>query len=350
MTVDPTGPVLFTPWDGAGCRLRNRIVLPPMCQWSATPDGLATDYHLAHYATRATAGVALVILEATAVEPRGRISGRDLGIWSAEQEAGLSRIAAAITAAGSVPAIQLGHAGRKAWPGGGEPVAPSALPFSDRYGVPVALDARGIDQVIDAFVAGARRAVDCGFAAVELHTAHGYLLHQFLSPLANQRTDGFGGSPERRRRLPLQVTRAVRQVLPPGTLLLVRVSAVEYSDQGYTLEEMVETARELGRAGAHIIHVSSGGSVPAAPRQWPGYQLAYARAIRHGAELPVIAVGRLETPALAEFSLREGYCDLVAVGRGQLRDPHWPTRAALALEHEPPVPDNLRQLFIDFRY
>lgn len=341
--VEPS--MLFRPFEFRQVFLRNRIVMPPMCQWLSTPEGHVGEYHIVHYGQRAVAGVGMIIVEATAVEARGRITGRDLGIWSDEQVVGLGRLASVISEFGAVPAIQLGHAGRKAWKDGPGVIGPSAVAFSDQYPVPTEMSRQDIDDVVDSFASAARRAVGAGFKVLELHAAHGYLLHQFLSPLSNRRTDEYGGSFENRLRFPLSVVRAVRQAIPDSIGLMVRVSAVEYDPRGYSLQDMVSICRAFKEAGADIIHVSSGGSIPLSPPSWPGYQLEFARTIREGARMPVIGVGKLEAPELAEFALRSGFCDLVAVGREMLRDPNWPSRAALTLGHQVPVVEPLRPVF-----
>jgi NADPH2 dehydrogenase len=336
---------MFQPFTVRGLVVKNRIVLPPMCQWVATPEGMATPYHTSHYGARAIGGTGMIIVEATAVEERGRISRHDLGAWSDEHLESLSGIARVISQFGTVPAVQLGHSGRKSRPEVGAGVAPSAVRFSDDYPIPEALSRDGIETVVRAFVDAARRAASAGFRAVELHSAHGYLLHQFLSAISNNRCDEYGGSLANRMRFPVTVAREVRKALPDDALLIVRVSAREYHPQGFTLDDMVEICTAHRDAGVDIIHVSSGGSTTVSPPQWPGYQLGFARAIRERVRVPTIGVGRLDVPELAEFALREGFCDLVAVGRAQLRDPNWPSRAALALGDQVPVPETLWPVF-----
>ncbi len=338
--------VLFSSFTQGHLQLTNRVVLPPMCQWEAGDDGYPTAYHFAHYGSRAVGGVGMQILEATAVEARGRISPNDLGIWTDQQGETLAKLADCIKDLGSVPAMQLGHSGNKARPGTGRAVGPVGEAFSDRYEAPEELTAEGIDQVTEAFAEGARRASKAGFKALELHAAHGYLLHQFLSPIMNTRKDQFGGSTENRLRFPLEVIRRCRERISDSTTLMIRVSGSEYSERGYQMDEMIEMGQAFRDAGVEIIHVSSGGALPVAPPVYPGYQLELSRQLRQGTGLPTIAVGRLETPELAEFALREGYCDLVAVGRALMRDPNWAVGAALTLGDVPPVSDNLNKLFM----
>ncbi|GGP24969.1 NADH:flavin oxidoreductase/NADH oxidase [Silvimonas amylolytica] len=336
---------LFAPYPLRGITLPNRIVVSPMCEYSAV-DGLANDWHLVHLGSRAVGGAGLIIQEATAVLPEGRISPEDLGLWNDEQIEPLARITRFISGQGSVPGIQLAHAGRKAstfspWRGNGEVkpaeggwqvVAPSAVAFSSEYPQPVALDQAGIDNVIAAFAAATRRAVQAGYKVVEVHAAHGYLLHQFLSPLSNQRTDQYGGSLENRARLLLQVTHATRAALPDDLPLFVRISATDWVDGGWTAEESVVISRWLKEAGADLIDVSSGGSVPVAPIPvGPGYQTRFADQIRREASVATGAVGMIVEPAQADHIVRTGQADLVLLARELLRDPYWPLHAATAL-------------------
>lgn len=335
---------LFTPFSLRSLTLPNRIGIPPMCQYSAT-DGRAGDWHLQHYASRAVGGAGLVIVEASAVLPEGRISPGDLGIWDEAQVAPLARIAAAIADQGAVPAIQLAHAGRKAsvgrgWEaqrtltaaeGGWTAVAPSALAFTG-YDTPQALDAAAIAGVVAAFVAAAERARRAGFQAVEIHAAHGYLLHQFLSPLSNRRDDDYGGSFANRVRLTREVVAAVRAVWPSELPLLIRLSATDWLDGGWDAEQTVALCRLLREDGVDLVDVSTGGLDPAAKiPAAPGFQVPFAARIRRETGLPVAAVGLITEAAQAEALVAGGEADLVLVGREILRNPYWPLQAAQAL-------------------
>lgn len=334
---------LFDSYELKGMRLRNRVVMPPMCQYVATSEGDPTDWHYVHYGARAVGGAGLIILEATAVEPRGRLSGNDLGLWADGQIDGLSRLARVCQEHGATMGIQLGHGGRKAWAGPDPLVAPSAIPFAGDQPVPVELSVHEIQRVVSSFAEAARRAVSAGFEAVEIHGAHGYLIHQFLSPYSNRRTDEYGGPLENRLRFPTQVIRAVKAVLPPEVPLFIRVSAEEYVEGGYTLDEMVQMCQGFKQAGVDLIHVSTGGAGPQAPAVWPGYQVPHAERIRREVGLPVIAVGKLDSPHLAESVIRQGQADLAAVGRAMLRDPHWAIHAALALGERSPIPESYQR-------
>jgi 2,4-dienoyl-CoA reductase-like NADH-dependent reductase (Old Yellow Enzyme family) len=344
---------LFEPWRLRGLTARNRIVVSPMCQYSAR-DGLPTPWHLVHLGSRAVGGAGVVCVEATAVTPEGRISPEDLGLWSDAHAEALAPIAAFIKQQGAVPAIQLAHAGRKAstaapWRGHGlvpperggwQPVAPSALPFSPSDPAPRALDEAELPGVIAAFVAAAERAQDAGFELIELHAAHGYLLHQFLSPLSNHRTDAYGGPRENRERLAREVARAVRAVWPEDLPLWARLSVTDWVPGGFTEDDAVHLARGLAQDGVDAIDCSSGGLDP---RQQiplgPGYQAPFAAKLRREAGLATLAVGLITDPAQAEALLADGTCDAVALARELLRDPYWPLHAAHALGHEVAWPD-----------
>jgi 2,4-dienoyl-CoA reductase-like NADH-dependent reductase (Old Yellow Enzyme family) len=337
---------LFEPLTLRKLTLPNRIAVSPMCQYSAK-DGLANDWHLVHLGGFAMGGAGLVLTEATAVQPQGRITGADLGLWSDEQIEPLRRITQFIKAQGAVAGIQLAHAGRKAstwkpWAGkagsvplaegGWTPVAPSPIPFDPQHLTPTALSVEQIQEVVAAFADAARRALAAGFQVAELHAAHGYLLHQFLSPLSNQRQDGYGGGFEQRIRLLLEVTTAVRAVWPEDLPLLVRVSATDWVEGGWNADETVELARRLKPLGADLIDVSSGGSAPHAKVPLgPGYQTLFAERVRHESGIPSSAVGMITQPAQAEHVLRTGQADLIMLGRELLRDPHWPLHAAALL-------------------
>ncbi|MDR3426639.1 NADH:flavin oxidoreductase/NADH oxidase [Silvimonas sp.] len=337
---------LFAPYQLRGLELPNRIVVSPMCEYSAV-DGLANDWHLVHLGSRAVGGAGLIIFEATAIAPEGRISPEDLGLWNDEQIAPLARITRFISEQGSVPGIQLAHAGRKAstfspWRGSGavseaeggwaNVVAPSAIAFSPEYPQPHALDQAGIDKVVAGFVAATHRAVAAGFKVVEVHAAHGYLLHQFLSPLSNLRTDQYGGSLENRARLLLDVSRAVRAALPDDLPLFVRISATDWVEGGWTADESVVISRWLKEEGVDLIDVSSGGTVPVAPIPvGPGYQTRFADQIRREAGIATGTVGMILEPAQADHIIRTGQADLVLLARELLREPYWPLHAATAL-------------------
>jgi len=343
---------LFSPLIQRSLTLRNRIVVSPMCQYSAT-DGVPDDWHLVHLGSRAVGGAAVVIAEATAVEPRGRISPADTGIWNDAQRDAWTPIARFIAAQGAVPGIQLAHAGRKGstaapWDGGKAvaagagawtPVAPSAVAYADDYPQPEALDAAGIRGIVDAFVAAARRAHDAGFRLIELHAAHGYLLHQFLSPLSNRRDDGYGGSLENRMRLTLEVTAALRATWPAELPLWVRLSATDWAECGWDLAQSIALARELKRIGADLIDVSSGGLTAAQKISvGPGYQVPFAETIRREAGIATGALGMITEPAQAETILASGQADVVIMARELLRDPYFPRRAAKALGASIPTP------------
>ena len=336
-------------FDGVGLRgvrLKNRIGVSPMCQYSAL-EGRATDWHLVHLGGLAQGGAGLVLTEAAAVLPEGRITAEDLGLWEDGQIEPLARINRFILGQGAVPGVQLAHAGRKAstrapWQvgvgsialaqGGWTPVAPSAVAFDEGWATPAALDEGGIAGVIGAFVAASRRALAAGFQVLELHAAHGYLLHQFLSPLANRRTDRHGGCFENRTRLLREVTAAVRAVWPEGLPLLVRISATDWAEGGWNPEESVELCKQLRELGVDLVDVSSGGMVPRAVIPvGPGYQVGFAQRIRAGAGLPVAAVGLITESAQAQAIITGEQADLVFLGWELLRDPRWPLRAAWEL-------------------
>jgi 2,4-dienoyl-CoA reductase-like NADH-dependent reductase (Old Yellow Enzyme family) len=344
---------LFSPLALRDLTLRNRIGVSPMCQYSST-DGYANDWHFVHLGAFATGGAGLVISEATAVVPEGRISPACLGIWHDDQVPALRRITDFIHEHGAVAGIQLAHAGRKAstkrpWDGTGavapedggwQVVGPSESAFAPNYPRPRALSREEIGGVVAAFADGARRAVAAGFKVAELHAAHGYLLHQFLSPLANQRTDEYGGSFENRIRLLCEVTRAVRDVWPSEWPVIVRISATDWADGGWNVDESVELARQLATLGVDLIDVSSGGL--AAHQQItvaPGYQVPVAARIRHDAGIATAAVGLITDAQQAEAIVANGEADLVLLARELLRNPRWPLEAAQALGEPGPWPD-----------
>jgi 2,4-dienoyl-CoA reductase-like NADH-dependent reductase (Old Yellow Enzyme family) len=332
--------------------LKNRIAVSPMCQYSST-DGLATDWHLVHLGSRAVGGAGLVITEATAVSPEGRISPQDLGIWNDAQLPKLQQITAFLEAQGAVPGIQLAHAGRKAstaapWKGGGAvpekeggwiPVAPSARSFSERYPHPAALDEEGLQKVRDDFRSATLRALAAGFKVVEIHAAHGYLLHQFLSPLSNARSDAYGGSFENRIRLLLEVTEIVRAAWPKEYPLLLRLSATDWTEGGWTIEDSVLLAQQLRVAGVDLIDCTTGGNTPKAQIPvGPLYQVPFAARIRKEGKIATGAVGMINTAAEAESVLQQGEADLVLLARQLLRDPYFPLHAAADLGEDLPWP------------
>jgi 2,4-dienoyl-CoA reductase-like NADH-dependent reductase (Old Yellow Enzyme family) len=343
---------LFQPLTLRGLTLPNRIAVSPMCQYQAE-DGQVNAWHLVHLGGLAQGGAGLVMTEATAILPEGRISPNDLGLWNRHQAEGLAHVVYFIKGQGAIPGIQLAHAGRKAsnpapWKGSGSlapaaggwvPVAPSALPFDAGWTTPTALDEAGILTIIEAFMDAARKALAAGFQVIEVHAAHGYLLHQFLSPLSNRRTDAYGGSFENRTRLLREVVAALRDILPEELPLFVRLSATDWMEGGWDLDQSVALAEELKALGVDLVDCSSGGLVPGAKiALGPGYQVPFAARIRTEAGLPTGAVGLITEPAQAEQILAEGAADLILLGRELLRDPRWPLRAAQALGAEVPWP------------
>ncbi|GAB2889537.1 NADH:flavin oxidoreductase/NADH oxidase [Uliginosibacterium flavum] len=336
---------LFSPLSLREITLPNRIAIPPMCTYSAE-NGMATDWHLAHLGSRASGGAGLIIAEATAVTPIGRISPRDLGLWDDAQIDPIARATRFIHQQGAIAGVQLAHAGRKggSWvpgsgvgtmpveQGGWQLVAPSALAFGDGYATPLALDETGIQQIIADFSAAAQRALAAGYRVVEVHAAHGYLLHQFLSPLANRRSDEYGGSFENRTRLTREVVAAVRAVWPERLPLFVRLSATDWAEGGWSVEETVALSRILRDEGVDLIDTSSGGMLPVANMPLgPGYQTEFAERVRREAGIPTAAVGLITAAAQADHIIRTRQADLVLIGREALRDPYWPVHAAQAL-------------------
>lgn len=323
---------MFTPYELKALTLKNRVVMPSMCQYAVVKqDGTPNDWHFVHYVSRAVGGAGFIIVEMSGVHPDGRITNKDTGIWSDEQIQAYRRITDAVHSYGAKIAIQLGHAGRKALDAE-PPVAPSALPFDEHSKTPQALTAEGAAEMIAAYREGARRAVEAGFDTVEIHGAHGYLIHQFHSPLSNVRDDEYGADPvlfgER-------VVQAVKEVLPPEMPLLMRVSAKEYVEGGYDEAYALEFCRRYKAAGVDMFHVSSGGEGPigsnGGPNAVPGYQVDLAEYIRSGLQVPVIAVGRLDDFAEAQAVIAEKKAELVAIGRGMLSDPYWALHAEEAL-------------------
>ena len=344
---------VFTPLKIRDLTLRNRIVVSPMCQYSST-DGFASDWHLVHLGTRAVGGAGLVFTEATAVTPDGRISPDDLGIWKDEHIETLGRIARFIDQQGAVAGMQLAHAGRKAstaapWLGG-QPVsesdggwrpifAPSAISFSDKHQTPQALDEAGIRSIVHAFGAAAGRSLQAGFRVLEIHSAHGYLLHSFLSPLSNQRRDGYGGSFENRSRIVREVVDKIRSVWPERYPLFLRISSTDYAEGGWDIEQSVELARQVKLLGVDLVDCSSGGLLPhVIPPFGPGYQSAFAERIKKEAGILTGAVGMIIAAEQAEHTLRTGQADVVVMARELLRHPYWPLEAARRLGVDVPWP------------
>jgi 2,4-dienoyl-CoA reductase-like NADH-dependent reductase (Old Yellow Enzyme family) len=336
---------LFTPLRLRGATFRNRVFVSPMCMYSAV-DGVPNDWHLVHLGSRAVGGAALVIAEATGVSAVGRISPGDTGIWKGAQVDAFRRITAFVSARGAVPGLQLAHAGRKAsthlpWEGGrplapGEgawtALAPSAVPFDAGFPPPREMTAEDMDRVVEEFASAARRASDAGFGVVEVHAAHGYLLHEFLSPLSNRRTDEYGGSLENRTRFPLRVVRAVRDAFPRDRPVFVRISATDWADGGWDLAQSIAFSKRLGDAGADLVDCSSGGLVPHARiALGPGYQVPFSEAIRRDAGIPTAAVGLITEAGQAEEILASGRADAIVMARAFLRDPYWPLHAAREL-------------------
>jgi 2,4-dienoyl-CoA reductase-like NADH-dependent reductase (Old Yellow Enzyme family) len=343
---------LLTPLSLRGITLRNRIVVSPMCQYSAT-EGMANDWHLVHLGSRAVGGVGALFVEASAVTREGRISPADMGIWSDEHIDPLARIARFVHSQGAAAGIQLAHAGRKGsceppWKGGRRltpeeggwtVVAPSAVPFNDGDPTPRALDKTGIRQIIASFDAAARRALAAGFEIIEIHAAHGYLLHEFLSPLSNRREDEYGGSLGNRMHLLLQVVERVRKLMPAQLPLFVRISATDWIEGGWDVEQSVELAKRLKQLSVDVIDVSSGGTMPRA--RIPivkGYQVPCATRIRAEADVMTGAVGLITEAQHADEVIKNGDADLVFIGREMLREPYWAVKAQQALGEEPAWP------------
>jgi len=342
--------VLFSGLKIRGISFRNRIVMSPMCMYSA-PEGFVTDWHMVHYASRAVGGAGLIILEATAVEERGRISSLDLGIYRDEHVEGLRKIVETCRKFGARVGIQLAHAGRKAedyppWErekvsvrGSRDAIAPSSLPFGKNWRTPKEMTLEDIREVQGSYRSALRRAVDAGFDVVEIHAAHGYLIHEFLSPLTNKREDEYGGSFENRIRFLLEVVRIAREELPDSTPLFVRISAVDYLEGGWTLEESLELSRLLKDEGVDLIDCSSGRIAQEEKfLEYPGHQVPFAERIKGGAGVRTMAVGMIKTYEQAEDIVSNGRADLVAVGREFLRDPYLPLRWAKQAGIEPEVP------------
>ncbi|MFJ7150210.1 NADH:flavin oxidoreductase/NADH oxidase [Streptomyces sp. NPDC100445] len=350
---------LFQPLTLRGVTIPNRVWMAPMCQYSAEPEGPLTgaphDWHFAHYAARATGGTGLIVTEATAVSPEGRITPYDLGLWNDEQVEAFRRITRFLVAQGTVPGIQLAHGGRKSstdqpWKGGAplgpqahgwQPLGPSPVPFDERHPVPAELSVDDIHEVVGQFAAAARRARAAGYEIVEVHGAHGYLINEFLSPHSNRRTDAYGGSYENRVRFPLEVVDAVREVWPDDKPVLFRVSATDWLDDGgWTVEDTVRLAHDLHAHGVDLLDVSTGGNASGVTiPTGPGYQVPFAARVKAGSPLPVSAVGLITDAGHAQKILENGEADAVMLGRELLRNPSWARQAARELGGEVRVPD-----------
>ena len=331
---------------------KNRIFMSPMCQYSCE-NGMASDWHLVHLGSRAVGGAGLVMTEATAVSPEGRISPDDLGLWSDEHIQQLKRITAFIKAQGAVPGVQLAHAGRKAstyapWNGGKpiprgdqawQPMAPSSIPFAEYYQTPVEMTQDQIHEVVTQFSSAVQRSIEAGFEVIEIHMAHGYLLHEFLSPLSNHRTDAYGGGFDNRIRMPLLVAQTVRKQWPDNLPVFVRVSSTDWVEGGWDIEQTVRFASMLKQSGIDLIDCSSGGLVPyAVIPEGPGYQTPFAYAVRKDAGIATGTVGMITDPFQAEQIIATGVADAVVMGREVLRNPYWPLYAAKVLKADIPWP------------
>ncbi len=340
--------VLFSHFKIRGTEFKNRIAVSPMCQYSSI-NGMPTDWHFVHLGSRAVGGAALVIQEATAVSPEGRISPDDAGIWSDEHSEAYKKITSFIKTQNSIPGIQIAHAGRKAstyspWKGEGEvpklnngwkTIAPSSIPFNNNYPIPKEMDLKEIASVIEKFKSGAERAVKAGFEVIELHLAHGYLVHEFLSPLSNKRKDKYGGSLLNRCRIALQIADAVRNVIPESIPLFARISSTDWVEGGWDIEQSIYLAKKLKENGVDLIDCSSGGNaVKASIPAGPGYQVHFAERIRNEAEINTGAVGLITSPEQAEQILKTGQADIVIIAREMLRNPYWPLYAARILHED----------------
>lgn len=327
---------LFSSYTIKDLALKNRIVMAPMCMYSSeNEDGKVEDFHITHYVSRAIGQVGLIIQEATAVTPQGRISSKDLGIWSDDHIEGLSRLTSLIKSYGSKTGIQLAHAGRKAMLDG-EIIAPSAIPFNDEMKTPKEMTSEDIRETVEAFKEAAVRVKKSGYDVIEIHAAHGYLINEFLSPLSNQRDDEYGGTPENRYRFLREIIAAVKEVWDGP--LFVRVSASDYQEEGLKPEDYVVFARWMKEQGVDLVDVSSGAVVPARIHAYPGYQVPFAEAIKHGADIATGAVGLITTGKQAEEILQNDRSDLIFIARELLRDPYFPRTAAkdLGVTIEPP--------------
>lgn len=348
-------PRLFTPLRIRNLEIENRIVIAPMCQYSAE-EGCMTDWHTLHLGQLALSGAGLLTIEAASVSPEGRITWADVGLYDDKTEEAMGRVLATIRRWSNIPVgIQLAHAGRKAstykpWEkhgqippdqqGGWQTLAPSAVPYAEGYTIPTALDAQGLAEIRDQFASAAKRAARLGIDLIQIHAAHGYLLHQFLSPLSNQRTDEYGGSLENRARFPLEIFDVVREAFPADKPVSVRISATDWVEGGFDLEEAVAFSKMLEARGADAIHVSSGGLHPEQKIEvYPGYQVPLARAVKAAVNIPVVAVGLITRPEHAESIVASGDADIIGIARGALYNPRWPWHAAAELGAQVHAPD-----------
>lgn len=325
---------LDTPFELKSLKLKNRIVMAPMCQYSVdAKDGIPNEWHYVHYVSRAIGGTGLILMEMTDVDPDGRITDHDLGLWSDEHIPAFRRIISEVHKHGSKIGIQIAHAGRKA-EDAEQPVGPSAIPAGPNYKTPKPLSVEEIKVIVNQFKEAARRAVEAGVDTIEIHGAHGYLVHQFQSPGINTREDEYG---QDLAKFGVEVVQAVKSVMPADMPLIMRISAIEYMDGGYDLNHSIEFSKRYRDAGVDVFHVSSGGEGPVGvrrPGNYPGYQVPLARALKEALQVPVIAVGKLEDPQLAEATIASEDADLVAVARGMLRDPYWALHAIQAVKGE----------------
>jgi 2,4-dienoyl-CoA reductase-like NADH-dependent reductase (Old Yellow Enzyme family) len=335
---------LFSPVNLRDLVVRNRVVMAPMCIYSAGEDGCATDTHLVYYGARAMGGVGLINFECTSVSPCGRLTCNDLGIWCDAQIPALRRVIQFCQQYGAAVCIQLAHSGRKSWSdtygaGPEQTIAPSAVPQGPEWTVPRAMTQDDIVETVEEYRQAARRSLDAGANTVQIHAAHGYLIHEFLSPISNRRTDGYGGTRPNRMRFMLEVADAVREVVPAEKPVMARLSVSDWADGGITVEDSIEYARALKAHGVDVIDCSSGGILEdKPPRMGPGYQVPFAEAIRKGANIATIAVGSISAPETAEEILLNGRADMVALGRELLHNPHWALDAAHTLGDEAPWP------------
>ncbi len=325
---------LFSKFSLKGMELKNRIVMPPMCMYSADIEGMANDWHFIHYTARAVGGVGLIIFEATGVENRGRISDRDLGLWKDEQVEGLRRVVKACQEQGAKVGIQLGHAGRKSEVLAEASIAPSPIAFSEQYRVPLEMTKEDIKTVEAAFREAARRADEAGFDTIEIHAAHGYLISEFLSPLTNKRTDEYGGSEENRSRFLREILQEIKTVWPKEKPIIVRVSAEDYAEGGNHDTDMANILNSLKEEGIDLVNVSSGAVVNVSMKVYPGYQTKFAESIKNLTNMNVITGGLVTSPLMAEEILQNDRADFVFLGRELLRNPYWPLEAAKELRED----------------